>query len=54
MPQVIIWLPAEKAEALRAVAQRERRDPRQQAALFVERALARQMKRSAEQEVVTK
>jgi hypothetical protein len=45
MPRLIIWLPPDKGELLKQVAQAERRDPRQQARLYIERELSKQLKR---------
>ena len=41
MPRLIVWIPPDKAEQLKTVAQAERRDPRDQAAFYIERALDR-------------
>ena len=49
--RLIVWLPPEKGEQLKQLAQAQRRDPRDQAALFIERALARQVK--AKEKVAT-
>jgi hypothetical protein len=48
MPRLIVWIPPDKAEQLKAIADRERRDPRDQAALFIERALARRTQKTTE------
>lgn len=40
MPRIMITIPRDTADRLAQFAQTERRDPRAQAALFVERALA--------------
>jgi len=51
MPRLIVWIPPDKAEQLKALAQRERRDVRDQAAYLIERSLARQSKPPATIEV---
>ncbi len=48
MPRLIVWIPPDKAEQLKALAQAQRRDPRDQAALFIERALARRTPKALE------
>jgi hypothetical protein len=48
MPRLIVWIPPDKAEQLKSIAQRERRDPRDQAALFIERALERRTPKERE------
>jgi hypothetical protein len=46
--RLIIWIPPDKAEQLKRIAQQERRDPRDQAAHFIERALARRIPKERE------
>jgi hypothetical protein len=48
MPRLIVWIPPEKAEQLKSIAQAERRDPRDQAALYIERALSRRTQKHQE------
>ena len=46
--RLILWIPPDKAEQLKAAAAAQPRDPRDQAALYIERALARQSKKAKE------
>jgi hypothetical protein len=46
--RLIVWLPPEKAEVLKRLAQEERRDPRDQAAYLIDRALARRTSKTKE------
>jgi hypothetical protein len=51
MPRLIVWIPPDKAEQLKSIAQAQRRDPRDQAALYIERALARRTPKNEEAHV---
>ena len=51
--RLIVWIPPDKAEQLKMIAEQQRRDPRDQAALYIERALARRSPKGKEAAIAT-